>query len=535
MSSSTHRYVPQGPASLASDAPGWSAKVSDAPTTHQTRTLTAGAQQNNEEVNVGPICWKCKGARTLKIRAQNGKKQTTYQTSSTNSNQRLCPVCNGNGNLPIRSRYINAESKNNVGGAITARRRRPTKWVEHGHIPACVQASSLLSDGDDYDPSSLPYALSFLIQANGSDSDYSKRQDIAITTTPTLSRDEIPKWLPVNPGEQLCNLVGKWRIMQKIGSHRWTTDDIVTAYIAATSLSQAKHVTDVKYMEYLDLGTGNGSVLQMVSWFLLSKRFGLKAFGVEARIEAVGLAKRSLEFNLGQYECNGTVYSGCIVDPLGGPKSEPGYHDVQVIQGDFRDLISLSTLDNAQSKSKPNNDGRDLKEVASRKYDLITGTPPYFRVDFSSSNGTAQNDNVITAAVINQGGMPTSIQSAPARCEFRGGIEAYCETASALLSSNGVFVVCENWLNNDRVWNGAKNNWLEIDCVYPVKGKVGKDTLFAVYVMKKSCETKCNVEAQSSNEAEKLKPAIVVRDANGRWTNSYAQIMEAMSIPLTSS
>ena len=68
-----------------------------------------------------------------------------------------------------------------------------------------------------------------------------------------------------------------------------------------------------------------------------------------------------------------------------------------------------------------------------------------------------------------------------------------------------------------------------------MKGKVGKDTLFAVYVMKKSCKTKCNVEAQSSNEAEKLKPAIVVRDANGRWTNSYAQIMEAMSIPLTSS
>lgn len=85
------------------------------------------------------------------------------------------------------------------------------------------------------------------------------------------------------------------------------------------------------------------------------------------------------------------------------------------------------------------------------------------------------------------------------------------------------------------MWNGAKNNCLEIDCVYPVKGKVGKDTLFAVYVMKKSCETKCNVEAQSSNESEKLKPAIAVRDANGGWTNGYSQIMDAMSIPLTSS
>ena len=407
MPSATQRYVPQGPASLASDAPGWSAKVSDAPSTHQ------------PQVKAGPICWKCKGARTLKIRAQDRKKHTTQQINSTNSNQRLCPVCNGNGNLPIRSRYINAESENNVGGSITARRRRPPEWVEYGHIPACVQASSLLSNSDDYDPSSLPYDLSVLIQANGSDNDYSKRQDISITTIPTLSNGEIPKWLPVNPGEQLCNLVGKWRIMQKIGSHRWTTDDIVTAYIAATSLSQVKQVTDMENLKYLDLGTGNGSVLQMVSWFLLSKRFGLKAFGVEARNEAVGLAKRSLEFNLGQYECNGTVYSGCIVD-LCGVQSEPGYHDIQVIQGDFRDLISLSALDNAQSESKPINDGRDLKEVVSRRYDLITGTPPYFRVDFSSSadaNGTAQNNNVITAAVINQGGMPTSIQSAPARCE----------------------------------------------------------------------------------------------------------------------
>ena len=313
----------------------------------------------------------------------------------------------------MRSRYTNAlnSDTNESGGCITARRRRPIGWKEFGHVPPAVQASSGLT-ADSATINSNP-ALFYLAQANGLDTDYSKRQDIFIKETASNNAKN-PAWLPINKGEQLCNLVGRWRILQRVGSHRWTTDDIVTAYIAATSLIDEKEVSDTEEIKYLDLGTGNGSVLQMVSWYLLSKMKGVKAYGVEARSEAVGLARRSLAFNLGSVEDDGKIYSGAVINS-NGVESVPGRHNVQVVNGDFRDLVSLSRSESDQSEPSFT-DNRELKEVASNRYDLITGTPPYFRVDFSTE-GDKATDSKVTAAVINQGGMPTSMQSAPARCE----------------------------------------------------------------------------------------------------------------------
>ena len=185
-----------------------------------------------------------------------------------------------------------------------------------------------------------------------------------------------------------------------------------------------------------------------------------------------------------------------------------------------------------------------MKDVASQQYDLITGTPPYFRVGFTSAKNNKDNDTtdeVITSAVIEQGGMPSSMQSAPARCEFRGGIEAYCHTASALLAMWGRFVVCENWLNNDRVWAGAKEAGLAIECVYPVRGGVKKEhNLFAVYVMKKKSSNEDydhgkvgdDGEDEQREERNVIQPSLVVRGENGKWTKDYAAVMESMSIPV---
>ena len=159
-------------------------------------------------------------------------------------------------------------------------------------------------------------------------------------------------------------------------------------------------------------------------------------------------------------------------------------------------MVSLSSSEaeedtaSSSSATTPTSNAKSMRDVASNRYDLITGTPPYFRVGFTKTSNTADdtsdNNETITSAVIEEGGMPTSKQSAPARCEFRGGIEAYCLTASAMLSQpNGRFVVCENWLNNHRVWNGAKEAGLIIESVQPVRGGVRKEhNLFAVYVMK---------------------------------------------------
>ena len=131
----------------------------------------------------------------------------------------------------------------------------------------------------------------------------------------------------------------------------------------------------------------------------------------------------------------------------------------------------------------------------------------------------------VTKAVINEGGMPSCLQSAPARCEFRGGIEAYCEAASAMLKESGKFVVCENWINNDRVYKAAEGSSLFVCSVLPILGREGKNTpLFAVYTMVKYSVAKAKSETIS------LTP-IAVRSKTGKHTTHYSKIMDFMSIP----
>ncbi len=488
------RYVPPTAVSLSSDAPGWSSGSTDSK-------------------GRGPICWKCKGERELQVLKKN-----------TPSNVRTCPVCKGDGFLPMKSKLL---QNSNAGGAgvITSRRRRPRGWREFGHVPASIQALQHYDTLTAAEKTITQHALSILHQANGNDDDYdSKRNDVPAVIPKELLQQHPnlgPPWLPINPGEQLCNLVGRWRILQRVGSHRWTTDDLVTAYVAATTfLSSSKIVqqesSSRRNIRYLDLGTGNASVLQMTLWYLLSSDqlqkspYQLKAFGVEARTEAVGLARRSLSFNLGSIEVKGKTYTGIENDDV----------NVEIVNGDFRNLSSNDEL------------SESMQKVASEQYDLITGTPPYFFVDFSGTDG---NKQTISKAVINQGGMPTSMQSAPARCEFRGGIEAYCKAAAAVLQPDGVFVVCENWLNDKRAYEGAKMSGLHVDYVWPVKGRVGKpEPLFAVYVMrKKNSEANLNSADDCQDEVTRVRDPLIVRDEDGKWTAAYAeQVLGAMSIPV---
>ena len=485
------RYVPPT-VSLSSDAPGWSSNSTDSE-------------------GRGPICWKCKGERELQVLKKN-----------TPSNVRTCPVCRGGGFLPMKSKLL--QNSKAEAGVITSRRRRPRGWREFGYVPASIQA---LQHYDDTltaaEKTITQHALSILHQANGNDDDYdSKRNDVSAAIPKELQEHpNLPPWLPINPGEQLCNLVGRWRILQRVGSHRWTTDDLVTAYVAAsTFLSSSKIVqqesSSRRNIRYLDLGTGNASVLQMSLWYLLSSDqlqkspYQLKAFGVEARTEAVGLARRTLSFNLGSIEVKGKTYTGIENDDV----------NVEIVNGDFRNLSSNDEL------------SESMQKVASEQYDLITGTPPYFFVDFSGTDG--KNKQAITKAVINQGGMPTSMQSAPARCEFRGGIEAYCQAAAAVLQPDGVFVVCENWLNDKRAYKGADGAKMYVEEVWPVMGRVGKpEPLFAVYVMrKKNSEANLNSADDCQEEKTRVRDPLIVRDEDGKWTNEYAEVMGAMSIPV---
>jgi SAM-dependent methyltransferase len=120
-------------------------------------------------------------------------------------------------------------------------------------------------------------------------------------------------------GEDLCYLAGDWRIFQHVGGHRWSLDDLATAWLAAEEVSPRPPA------RVADLGCGIGTVLMLLAWRFPDARVE----GLEAEGEKVALAERSLRWN------------GCA-----------GRCVVRV--GDLREPAAL--------------DG---------PFDLVTGTPPY--------------------------------------------------------------------------------------------------------------------------------------------------------------
>lgn len=520
---STTRYVPLGNVSLSTDAPGYEAP----------RGNTSASKEQ------GPVCWKCRGAGTCKLKKTKKKRkhqETTAKAKEKPSQElRPCPVCSGSGTLPPKV-VSSKEGSKDLPGMITASRRRAVMNAATAHEVTkgpdafvvgrmkTILASEDKSEGaiSEGELKSLKLLQNASQITNSDPGEKVAGTEVPPPPPPSAADDFYPKWMPTNPGEQLCNLVGNWRILQRVGSHRWTTDDIVTAYVASRvclglPIPGQKHCpshadtfttcTDKKnteHLRYLDLGTGNASVLQMTCWALWEKFDKIEARGIEARAEAIGLARRSLSFNVGP-----AALEGEEIDGLERMKS------VGIVRSDFRGLseeIANSTCSGL------------MKDIRTTTFDLVSGTPPYFEIAVS-------NDKVKgIQSTIRQGGMPTSVQSAPARCEFRGGVEAYCAAAAPVLSPEGYLVVCVNWLNNHRVYDGAAEAGLQVITALPVKGREGKkEPLFGVYVLKKISSS--DIEGASSNlETEVLSP-LSVRNQDGEWTDEYEQVMAVMGIP----
>lgn len=137
---------------------------------------------------------------------------------------------------------------------------------------------------------------------------------------------------PVPPGastapdltadESLDALSGHFRIYQLRRGHRFSTDDLLTAWYGTTWVPSASTV--------LDLGSGIGSVGMIAAWRLPGARF----VTVEAQEESVRLARKSAAYNgLGsRYE---------------------------IRHGDFREAVALRE---------------------DERFDLVLGSPPYFPV-----------------------------------------------------------------------------------------------------------------------------------------------------------
>lgn len=189
-------------------------------------------------------------------------------------------------------------------------------------------------------------------------------------------------------GEDLCFLTGDWRILQRQEGHRWSLDDLITAWTAITAVEVAPD-------RVLDLGCGIGSVLMMVAWAFPQAR----AVGIEAQALSVDLARRSLRYN-GAAE------------------------RVAVLQGDLRALARN------MPRPEPERDGSLALSasaphgvaLAPASFALVTGTPPYFTPGSATPSERPQ--------------------CRPCRLETRGGVEDYLDAAVHMASDRGTIVLC---------------------------------------------------------------------------------------------
>src|SRR3954463_11977431 len=70
---------------------------------------------------------------------------------------------------------------------------------------------------------------------------------------------------PIEPGETLDALSGHFRIFQLEKGHRFSTDDILTAWYGTTWAPTVRNA--------LDLGSGIGTVAMIAGWRLPAARF----------------------------------------------------------------------------------------------------------------------------------------------------------------------------------------------------------------------------------------------------------------------
>lgn len=139
----------------------------------------------------------------------------------------------------------------------------------------------------------------------------------------TIPGPHVPGHLSPESAETLDSISGHFKIFQLKEGHRFSTDDVLTAWYGVQSSASPEKV--------LDLGSGIGSVAMIAAWKLSHASF----VTIEAQEESFRLSKKSAEFN-GLTE---RFDQRC---------------------GDFRDSKILHD---------------------DEKFDLILGSPPYFPLD----------------------------------------------------------------------------------------------------------------------------------------------------------
>lgn len=161
------------------------------------------------------------------------------------------------------------------------------------------------------------------------------------------------------------------RVYQRKKGHRFSSDDIATAFVAHAAAPDARRV--------LDLGCGLGSVLLCLAWKLPRAEL----WGVEAQAMSFELLQRNV--------------------------ARSGFADrIQVRHGDLRD--------------------RELLATFGGQFDLISGTPPYFPPEAALD---AEDEQRAYARIEYRGGVEDYI-AAGARLLAPQGALVVCGDARAL-------------------------------------------------------------------------------------------------------
>lgn len=220
--------------------------------------------------------------------------------------------------------------------------------------------------------------------------------------------------------ETLDAISGHFRIFQLRDGHRFSTDDVLTAWYGTTWAPRASSI--------LDLGSGIGSVGMIAAWRLP----GATVVTIEAQDESVRLARKS------------AAYNGL----------EARY---EIRHGDFRDqgASNLSAGASAKVEDAP------LRE--DERFDLVLGSPPYFPLD---------------AGI--HGDHP---QKVACRFELRGDIADYASVAARHLAPGGVFACVFPEEQRERIERAAQRAELCIVRRRLVVFKEGEPALVGLFLM----------------------------------------------------
>ena len=254
----------------------------------------------------------------------------------------------------------------------------------------------------------------------------------------------------VEPHETLDAISGHFRLFQLRDGHRFSTDDILTAWYGTTWCPTARTA--------LDLGSGIGTVGMISAWRLP----GAKFVTVEAQADSVTLARKS------------RLYNGLT-------------ERYEIREGDFRAPTSLQPQE---------------------KFELITGSPPYFPPDAG-----VQSEHP---------------QKLACRFELRGTVADYCTTAARHLAPGGFFacVFPHEPVQLARVEAGAQAAGLVIVRKRPVVFREGDVALIALFGLMRAEDLPEWFRGQTWTE-----PDLIIRTRTGAIHPEYSAVKLAIGFP----